>query len=412
MRLCNVSSKVIAFALLFSFVCVTILRFNSNRRVDTKIIRWKTDKLIDNERIFFHETSGRNELSLRQSCAVESAALHNPNRPVQVFFQPEERQQSTSSPWFQVLNHYENIMAIVIDDEKVYFKDTPLNDWYVKGQWRNSRFRMEHMSDYIRMVSLFKEGGMFIDLDIVTIKSYDDRRIFRNFTQTESSLKDQLTNAVFQLSKGHRLIGAIIDLLVEEYDPDEYIFHGPQVVSLAVSRICNLSFNNSNSSCPDLRILNHRYFYPIGNAFWGQFFFENDEAEKRRILKRIRSGYGFHTWNNLSKNTPIDTSEDSTQVYAILAAEHCPFTWKLRKQFSINWNWVNKIDKNKCVFYLIVAKGGRKLLKDNRKLSATSSRFAFLKQVFFYQLISSWQCRNFVSVFRICIQSKCRNSRK
>ena len=58
----------------------------------SNIINWtrpNATNASNNDRIFFHETSGRMELSLRQCCAVESAALHNPRRPIQVFFQPQ-----------------------------------------------------------------------------------------------------------------------------------------------------------------------------------------------------------------------------------------------------------------------------------------------------------------------------------
>jgi hypothetical protein len=161
--------------------------------------------------------------------------------------------------------------VVVIDDEEFYFRNSPLEQWYMKGGWHKSPFRVEHMSDYIRIVSLHKEGGMFLDLDIVTMKPYDGY-LFRNFTLIESSLNDQITNAVMHLDRGHRLIREIIDLLAEEYDPDEYTFHGPQVMSLALSRLCNMTFSHQRSPCPDVHMLPHHYFYPIGNAFWSHYF--------------------------------------------------------------------------------------------------------------------------------------------
>nr|CAH0103428.1 unnamed protein product [Daphnia galeata] len=38
---------------------------------------------LNNRRIFFHETSGDANLNFQQCCVVESAAKHNPDRPVQ-----------------------------------------------------------------------------------------------------------------------------------------------------------------------------------------------------------------------------------------------------------------------------------------------------------------------------------------
>ena len=169
-----------------------------------------TNRFIhDDDRIFFHETSGRMELSFKETCAIESAALHNPQRPVQVFFQPQQlQQQSTaaaidqSSAWIRVLNRYANVQVIVIDDEGLYFKDSPLEDWYREGKWRNSPYRATHMSDYIRVVSLMKQGGMYLDLDVVTLKPYDGPQ-FRNFLTYGSARMEYLSNGIFHFEKGH-----------------------------------------------------------------------------------------------------------------------------------------------------------------------------------------------------------------
>lgn len=57
-----------------------------------------------------------------------------------------------------------------------------------------------------------------MDLDIITRKPYY-RKIFWNFVQIESPVMDVICNGIIHLEKGHRLIKNIIDLLVEEYDP-------------------------------------------------------------------------------------------------------------------------------------------------------------------------------------------------
>ena len=172
-------------------------------------------------------------------------------------------------------------------------------------------------------------------MDIITTKAYDGS-LFRNCTLIESGTNDQITNAIIHLDRGHQLIEAILNLLNADYDPEEYTFHGPQVVSLAVSQVCNLSFSHKSKACPNVRMLPHRFFYPIGNAFWGQFFEDSQSTSGQNILQRISVGYGFHIWNNLSNKKVIDISDNSTQVFAVLASKHCPITWSLRHQFNIN----------------------------------------------------------------------------
>ena len=236
------------------------------------IINWtrpNATNASNNDRIFFHETSGRMELSFRQCCAVESAALHNPRRPIQVFFQPQSNTNfNSSSAWFQVLNQYPNVQVILIDDEELYFRDSPLEDLYHKGQWRDSRWRVQHMSDYIRILSLYKEGGMYLDLDVLTLKPYDGPS-FRNFVTVPGGRENEeiVTNSMLHMNRGLELIDTILKIQAEEYDPDEYIFNGPEALTGALYRMkCNDSSTFSSRAdnyCAGVHLLPYKYFHPV-----------------------------------------------------------------------------------------------------------------------------------------------------
>jgi len=96
-----------------------------------KIIKWKRNQtlspwensiLFDSERIYFHETTGRDSINLRQLCAVESAAKENPSRSVQLFFQTDYV-NVTASPLGSIMTYYSNIAVILINASD-YFADT------------------------------------------------------------------------------------------------------------------------------------------------------------------------------------------------------------------------------------------------------------------------------------------------
>ena len=330
----------------------------------------RRNKSVSNDdRIFFHETSGRLELSFKETCAVESAALHNPQRPVEVFFQPQQLQQSnaanssSSAAWIRVLNRYANVQVIVIDDEALYFKDSPLEDWYREGKWRNSPYRVQHMADYIRILSLHKEGGMFLDLDVLTLKPYD-RRIFWNFVTFPSAQRAMFTNAMMHLERGHRLIDAILEQQSSDYDPDGYTFNGPGALDAAVMQLCgdkNATTSHENKEkkkkkkkageekrkttsigelhiCAgeEILILPHLVFHPIGNAF-SQILFEEQKTSKDNnnnlllvsdFAEKIVASYGLHFYNSLSRNesVPLNGASGSNQIFARLAAKHCPLS--------------------------------------------------------------------------------------
>ncbi|KAK4025353.1 lactosylceramide 4-alpha-galactosyltransferase [Daphnia magna] len=287
-----------------------------------RIHKWipggETERGDSNRRIFFHETSGRSDLGLRQTCTVESAARHNPDRPIQVFMTADRLDYS--SPWLEILQTYSNV-NIVLVDPKGYFANTPLEHWYNDGEWRQSIYNIVHLSDYIRVLTLLKGGGMYMDLDFVTIKPLDDKQLW-NFFLIETAEMKLLSNSVLHLERGHRLIDEMIHRLVKYYDVDDYMWHGPSMISNIMSKNCGVKRGQPESNnCTDVRLLPHNYFAPISNTEW-EFLFSDATEGNMAVVKN--GSYGVHCWGGKSVNHPLDLQ--SNQIYAVLAREHCPIT--------------------------------------------------------------------------------------
>lgn len=225
----------------------------------------------------------------------------------------------TSSPWLKVLQNYQNVSIILVDPEE-YFANTPLENWYKDGEWRTSMYHIVHLSDYIRMLTLQKGGGMYMDLDFVTLKRLDEKVLW-NFFLIETVEMKLLSNAVLHLERGHRLIPEMIDRLVKYYYADEYFWHGPSMVSNIMSKHCSVKRGNPNSNeCKDVHLMPHYYFGPIANTNWEVLF--NETTPER--LAMLNDSYGVHCWSGKSKNEPLDLN--SNQLYAVLMREHCPIT--------------------------------------------------------------------------------------
>lgn len=97
---------------------LNIIRWKRNQTLSS----WENSILSDSSRIYFHETTGRNDVNLRQLCAVESAAKENPGRSVQLFFQTDYV-NVTASPLGSIMKYYQNIAVILINASE-YFADT------------------------------------------------------------------------------------------------------------------------------------------------------------------------------------------------------------------------------------------------------------------------------------------------
>ncbi|KZS12662.1 Uncharacterized protein APZ42_022823 [Daphnia magna] len=315
---------------------------------DVRASQWKTfnstsQKGLTDRRIVFHETSGTNELTFRQCCAVESAAKNNPERPVQLFLRPlfipchEHLSYHPSDLfhkplWLDILSNYPNVEAILLNEEH-YFAGTPLQSWYDAGKWRKTRHETVHFSDYIRFLTLHKGGGLYLDTDVLTLRPLQGDK-FRNFLSYDNVAMDGISSGVMHMEAGHWLATAMMRYLAEEYDPFEFAFHGTQAVSALMSSACGIEQGDPKSNtCKDIHLLPSRFFFPIVKQL------ASEKLDRARVmslkgpgvLTRLNTSYGVHTWNTM-RNDPGDLANNPS-VFGSLAQIHCPMSVARASEF-------------------------------------------------------------------------------
>ena len=67
------------------------------------------------------------------------------------------------------LCEYPNIKFWRINLQSVMF-GTPLEDWDYLSAFNGSSWPLEHSSDIVRLLMLWKYGGLYLDLDFVVLK--------------------------------------------------------------------------------------------------------------------------------------------------------------------------------------------------------------------------------------------------
>lgn len=159
----------------------------------------------DQEKAFFHETSGARALDFRQACAVESAALSNPNLTIYVLMSGEHIDWNSTT--MKTLKSYEHvhIHSINLGD---YFSHTPLEEWYFCSMWNYGPYAVSHLSDALRFLTLYKYGGYYFDLDVIMLQSVMP---YRNFIGAED--EDNLAAGAFHVDYLH----PVIRMAVEEF---------------------------------------------------------------------------------------------------------------------------------------------------------------------------------------------------
>ena len=103
----------------------------------------------------------------RGACAVASAANTNPDMTVYLLYTCSVRGGLGGSPEYvkQMLS-YPNVKLWKLTVPE-YMWGTPLQNWDFMGKVKSSRWPLPHSSDILRYVTLWKYGGIYVDLDFV-----------------------------------------------------------------------------------------------------------------------------------------------------------------------------------------------------------------------------------------------------
>lgn len=192
--------QIFAFALFFTILCAIVL-LEREFDPDLYFIHWKPLENISchyleaedvlpsadgmrfpEKSVFFHETSCKGGLDARQACAVESAARLHPDWKVNVLFTAPATSETIEN-CTRLLDTYRNLNYYRIHVVR-YAKGTPLEKFIAGGALNRTRWRISHASDVLRYLTLYKWGGVYLDLDVVVAKPLD--LLGRNWAARES----------------------------------------------------------------------------------------------------------------------------------------------------------------------------------------------------------------------------------
>jgi lactosylceramide 4-alpha-galactosyltransferase len=162
------------------------------------------------ENAFFLETSGSGMLNIRQACAVESLAYHNPNLNVNVLFVGGHINGSSNTTQ-KLAETYTNLRLIGVDLDE-YLAGTALEKWYHCTDWRKGPYHVSHLSDGLRFLTLNKFGGYYFDLDVLIVKSVIN---YRNFVAVES--KNDMGSGVIHADMGSPLMKLSVKDFADNY---------------------------------------------------------------------------------------------------------------------------------------------------------------------------------------------------
>lgn len=283
------------------------------------------DKPVPGRNIFFHETSCFGEeglvLNARQACAVESAARMNPTMTVYLLFVSKSDFSNSTREIVRHLLNYRNIKIRHIYPNR-YVKDTPFEVWYTSGMLKKSHWPASHMSDMLRYLTLWKYGGIYLDLDVVVISSLEN---LTNFAGAEDW--DDVAAGVigFDTSElGRRIADACVRDFKKNFRGDVWGNNGPGVITRTLQKLCGTINvrDMTTDRCRGFTVFPPSVFYPIHYKKWKKYFDTRDSNATLKILSKAKA---IHVWNKLSKAEQVRVN--SHVPYAVIARKHCPYVF-------------------------------------------------------------------------------------
>lgn len=116
----------------------------------------------------------------RYMCSIESVLRHNPNHILNIYVPSPVDFKNSIDAWKDTLIAnigvkkglaYTNRIRIVQIDYPGTFKDTPLEPWYTDKKHEKSWWVQQNLGNAFRLALLWKYGGTYLDLDIISVNS-------------------------------------------------------------------------------------------------------------------------------------------------------------------------------------------------------------------------------------------------
>lgn len=264
--------------------------------------------------IFFVETSGKTFLNIRQACAVESTGKHNPRSNIQVLM-------FSSGPvedHFELNRTYSNINITRANFEEI-FSGTPLEKWYRERTWNGNANAILHLSDASRLSLIWKFGGIYLDLDIIMLKSMSG---LRNFVIKQN--RDILCNGIFGFDRGHPFVYNCMYNFGRRcliYN-NSFGCGGPDMFTKIFKSVCNINKEIQDGLNCHITVLPVVSAFPISYHNWTNYF---NESCTEDVGEKMKSSYMIHVWNYLSSKKLLKIN--SGTIYEKAALSNCPVVY-------------------------------------------------------------------------------------
>lgn len=188
------------------------------------------------------------------------------------------------------------------------------------------RYIKSHTSDVLRYLTLWRWGGLYLDMDIVMLRSMET--LPANYVAAESVRS--LAAGVLHFAPsgiGRTVAENCLTDLEKNFKAKAWGNNGPGVITRVLKKLCNantvMEMVNATERCDGFHVYSKSRFYAIPYKKWKNFFITDQLND---TMNAVKSSYLIHLWNRFSYQTPIKVGTKC--AYALIAEKHCPLVYK------------------------------------------------------------------------------------
>lgn len=281
--------------LLISLISVLILILSSSHQDKSEKIPaygsfLNARVVLENGRnIFFLDTGTATEkviLGSRKACAIESAALANPNSKIFLLFSSHERFLNLeNSEAFQAIWQYSHVFINHVDIAQLSV-GTPMEKFIASRKLSGSHFKAEHTADALRLILLWKYGGTYLNSHLIVRQQINTN--LNNFACLES--RDTISTSIlnFDRTRGKHFLGIIMKMFCDDYSELSRLHNGPKLLTLFVKGICEVDSisGSTNNDCGGFHVVDEKLCVPLTSIESENYF---NEYETHHVLKKINN---------------------------------------------------------------------------------------------------------------------------
>ncbi|KAK8395430.1 hypothetical protein O3P69_006227 [Scylla paramamosain] len=274
-----------------------------------------------NTNVFLIDTACNSRPKFRAWCSIESWAQVNPS--LQIWFVMTSATISDFEGFpSKLLQKYSNLNIVGADVEKMV-EDTPLKQLFDSKKWtQNNTWPVELLSDMMRVLVLWRWGGIYSDTDVVSIRPFD---LPLNSLGYETDF--QIGSAVYSFEAQQSVMWRLMKDMVNGFMPELWGSIGPKAITRVVKAMCGVEdlqtlLPKTPVICGGVTLHPRQTFYPVDYTQSKKFFTKNRGI---RFEKTFRHSHAIHFWNKMSKELMVTKGDNS--LYEVAAKKYCPITY-------------------------------------------------------------------------------------